>query len=71
MGASISTVRRMESGDLRIPIRFFARALQVFGEIKALADLLDTANDDFGLTLMDDQLPKRIRSRTTKVSGAL
>ena len=43
MGASLSTVRRMEKGDLRIPIHFFARALHVFGEIQALEHLLDTA----------------------------
>ena len=27
MGASLSTVRRMEKGDARVPIHFFARAL--------------------------------------------
>ena len=43
MGASLSTVRRMEKGDVRVPIHFFARALHVFGEIQALENLLDTA----------------------------
>lgn len=70
MGASLSTVRRMEKGDLRVPIHFFARALHVFGEIQALENLLDTAKDDIGLTLMDENLPKRVRSRTG-TSGAL
>ena len=70
MDASVSTVRRMEKGDVRVPIHFFARALHVFGEIKALEDLLDTPNDDIGLTLMDEQLPKRVRSKTG-TSGAL
>jgi len=63
MGASVSTVRRMEKGDPRIPIHFIARALHVFGEIKALEHVLDTANDDIGLLLMDERLPKRIHSR--------
>ena len=40
MGASLSTVRRMEKGDVRVPIHFFARALHVFGEIAALEHLL-------------------------------
>ena len=66
MEASVSTVRRMENGDVRVPIHFFARALHVFGEIRAL----DTARDDIGLTLMDEQLPKRVRSRPP-ISGAL
>jgi transcriptional regulator with XRE-family HTH domain len=70
MGASLSTVRRMERGDVRVPIHFFARALHVFGEISALERLLDTANDDIGLTLMDEQLPKRVR-RKRDPSGAL
>jgi transcriptional regulator with XRE-family HTH domain len=70
MGASVSTVRRMEKGDVRVPIHFFARALHVFGEIQALEQLLDTQNDDIGLTLMDEQLPKRVRSKPG-TSGAL
>ena len=70
MGASLSTVRRMEKGDLRVPIHFFARALHVFGEIQALEDLLDTAKDDIGLTLRDENLPKRVRSKAG-TSGAL
>src|SRR3546814_14337273 len=43
MGASLSTVRRMKKGDVKAPIHFFARALHVFGEIRALEHLLDTA----------------------------
>lgn len=70
MGASLSTIRRMEKGDARVPIHFFARALHVFGEIAALERLLDTANDDIGLTLMDEQLPKRVRGKRNP-SGAL
>lgn len=71
MGASLSTVRRMEKGDIRIPIHFFARALHVFGEIQALERLLDTPNDEIGLTLMDERLPKRVRSKPDGTSGAL
>ncbi len=70
MGASLSTVRRMEKGDARIPIHFFARALHVFGEIRALEQLLDTQNDEIGLTLMDERLPKRVHNKAG-ISGAL
>lgn len=70
MGASLSTVRRMEQGDVRIPVHFYGRALHVFGEIQALEHLLDTSNDDIGLMLMDEQLPKRVR-RNSRPSGAL
>lgn len=61
----------MEKGDARVPIHFFARALHVFGEIKALEHLLDTSNDEIGLTLMDENLPKRVRSRPGGSSGAM
>lgn len=72
-GASISTIRRLEKGDMRVPIHFLARVLHVFGEIDALANLLDTAQDEIGLTLMDEKLPKRIRKPTSKrnTTGAL
>jgi DNA-binding XRE family transcriptional regulator len=72
MGASLSTVRRMEGGDARVPIHFIARALHVFSELQALSHLLDTARDDIGLTLMDEQLPQRIHTRRSKhKTGAL
>ncbi len=71
MGASLSTVRRMEKGDVRGPIHFFARALHVFGEIQVLEHLLDTSHDEIGLTLMDERLPKRVRSKPGGNSGAL
>ena len=71
MGASLSTVRRMEKGDPRVPIHFFARALHVFGELQALEHLLDTPRDEIGLALMDEQLPKRVRSKSGTLSGAL
>jgi hypothetical protein len=69
MGASLSTVRRMEKGGIRVPIHFFARALHVFGEIQALERLLDTPNDDIGLTLMDERLPKRVRGKPGASGG--
>jgi transcriptional regulator with XRE-family HTH domain len=71
MGASLSTVRRMEKGDVKVPIHFYARALHVFGEIRSLEHLLDTPNDEIGLTLMDEQLPKRVRSKSGGSTGAL
>jgi transcriptional regulator with XRE-family HTH domain len=72
IGASLSTVKRMEKGDLRIPLHFIARALHVFGELERLASLIDTAKDDIGLTLADEQLPQRVRRKRKHPSdGAL
>lgn len=61
----------METGDARVPIHFFARALHVFGELQALEHLLDTPKDEIGLALMDEQLPKRVRGKSGTPSGAL
>ena len=63
IGASLATVRRLEKGDPRIPLHFMARTLQVFGELDRLNQLLDTGEDQIGLSLMDEQLPKRVRTR--------
>jgi ribosome-binding protein aMBF1 (putative translation factor) len=73
IGASLSTVRRMESGSLNTPLVFLARALHVFSELPRLENLLDTAQDEIGLTLMDEKLPQRIRKpkSTSPASGAL
>jgi transcriptional regulator with XRE-family HTH domain len=72
IGASLSTVRRMEKGDEKVPLHFIARTLHVFGELTSLAQILDTAHDDIGLMLMDEQLPKRIRKKKEdKNSGAM
>lgn len=71
IGASVSTIKRMEKGDMRVPLHFIARSLHVFGELERLAALLDSAHDDIGLTLADDALPKRIRSKARPSSGAL
>lgn len=72
IGASLSTIRRIEKGDFRVPIHFIARAMYLFGEIDALAKLMDTAQDDIGLTLMDQQLPQRVRrSKKSDETGAL
>lgn len=71
IGASLNTVRRMERGDPGTALQHIARALQVFGELDKLDSLLDTSNDDIGLLLMDERLPKRVRPRKlTPESGA-
>lgn len=71
IGASITTIKRMESGDPRIPLHFVARTLYVFGEIDRLSQLLDSGQDEIGLNLMDDQLPKRIRTSRKSTVNAL
>lgn len=85
IGASTMTVRRMEKGNPLIPLQYLARALHVFGELPRLNELLDSAVDDIGLTLMNEMVPMRVRGlaksektdnlsepgKPTKHSGAL
>ncbi|MDR5816480.1 MULTISPECIES: helix-turn-helix domain-containing protein [unclassified Caballeronia] len=69
---SVATLRRLEHGDARIPIGLIARAFMILGELDKIDGLLDTASDEIGLTLMNQELPQRIRKkRITPESGAL
>ncbi len=69
---SVSTLRRLEKGDSRISIGLVAQSLFVLGELEKINGLLDTANDEIGLSLMNEQLPQRIRSKGRKPpTGAL
>lgn len=71
IGASVNTVRRMEDGHPGTALQHLARALQVFGELDKFEKLMDTAEDSVGLTLMDEKLPKRVRTpRRTREPGA-
>ena len=71
IGSSANTVRRMEAGHPGTALVHVARAMQVFGELGQLDQLLDTPQDSIGLTLMDEKLPQRVRkSRKTPETGA-
>ena len=71
IGASVNTVRRLEAGHPGTAWQHFARALQVFGALDGLDQLLDTAQDAIGLALMDEKVPRRARRpKTGTGSGA-
>lgn len=71
IGAAAITIRRMEAGHPGTALQNLAKVLQVFGELEKLDQLLETSQDNFGLTLMDEKLPKRIRkSGSTPETGA-
>ena len=69
---SVATLRRMEKGDPRVSVGLIAQALFVLGELEKINGLLDTASDAIGLSLMNEQLPQRVRSKGAKPpTGAL
>lgn len=65
IGASVSTVRRLESGDPGVSMQHLVGALAAFCELEQLHSLLDTRRDEVGMLLQDGALPKRIRARTS------
>jgi hypothetical protein len=61
----------LEDGHPGTALQHLARALQVFGELDKIENLMDTAQDSVGLALMDEKLPQRIRTvRRTDEPGA-
>jgi len=68
-GVSEATVKRLEKGDGRVALESLARVLNVLSELNRLDRLIDAAEDELGIQLMDEQLPKRVRRRRT--TGAL
>ncbi|MDM0082288.1 helix-turn-helix transcriptional regulator [Variovorax sp. J31P179] len=63
IGASVNTVRRLEAGHPGSALVHLARAMQVFGELDRLDQLLDTQQDAVGLALQDESLPQRVYAR--------
>jgi hypothetical protein len=63
--ASISrtTLVKLEAGDPGVSIGITATVLFILGLADRLAELADIRNDEQGLALAEEQLPKRIRSR--------
>jgi transcriptional regulator with XRE-family HTH domain len=65
----LNTIKRLEAGDSRIQLHVLARVLHLFGELGRLNELLDSGQDEIGLALMDEQLPRRVRVRKQKTSA--
>ncbi|MEO8541109.1 MAG: helix-turn-helix domain-containing protein [bacterium] len=63
LGVSLSTYRRLESGNPAAGIGLYALALFVLGLDAPFADLADAGRDDQGLLLEAARLPKRVRVR--------
>jgi len=60
LGVSKSTWQRMEKGDATVSMGAYAQALFVLGFGTPLGDLVGQRNDEQGLLLEVEYLPKRI-----------
>lgn len=62
IGASLSTIRRMEDGYPGTALHTFLRALHVLGRLEDLVTVMATENDALGMELVREQLPQRVRT---------
>ena len=60
VGISRSTWQRMEKGDATVSLGAYVQALFVLGLGTPLTDLVDPGNDEQGLLLETEHLPKRV-----------
>ena len=65
MGVSRSTLARLEAGDPGVSLNALCMALVALGLPDRLGDLVDQSKDDIGLLLAQDDLPRRVRRRST------
>ena len=67
--ASISrtTLAKVEKGDPGVQFGIYATVLFVLGLTNRIGDLADVRNDEAGLALEEENLPQRIRTRTSKL----
>lgn len=63
MGVSRATLQRLEAGDAGCSLNTFASALSLLGKLNELRDLVDQGQDNIGLMLARQKVPKRIRSK--------
>ncbi len=68
-GVAKSTYLRAERGDPKVALGVYAMVLFILGFGDAIADLIDTRNDDQGLLLDTERIPKRIRARKVPTSS--
>jgi len=65
-GLSRMTLSKIENGEPGTSLGSYASVLFVLGLEGRLADLADVKNDELGLKLEEDRLPKRIRHSSTQ-----
>ena len=62
-GIHVLTLSKIEKGCDKVSIGGYASVLFVLGMIERLRDIADASHDLTGLMLMNEQLPKRVRTK--------
>jgi DNA-binding XRE family transcriptional regulator len=58
------TLYKIEKGDPTVSVAAYTTVLFILGMIDRLADVADGRFDEVGISLEEEQLPKRIRSKS-------
>jgi transcriptional regulator with XRE-family HTH domain len=66
VGVSSKTISRLEQGDPTVAWGTVITVMEVLGLQKSTEHIADSAYDELGLGLMDEKVPKRIKSRSIK-----
>jgi DNA-binding XRE family transcriptional regulator len=68
VGVARATYQRVEKGDPSVALGVYAMTLFVLGLGDPFSDLVDSRNDDQGLILDAERLPKRVRAKKEPTS---
>lgn len=63
LGVARSTYLRLEKGDPTVAMGAYAMALFVLGLGEAIGNLVDPSQDEQGLLLDEERVPKRVRTK--------
>ena len=66
MGVTRVTLGRIEKGDLKVNMGAYAMAIMVLGKLEDLEMIVDRTRDPLGLNMLEETLPKRIRTPRRK-----
>jgi len=58
------TLQKVEAGDPMVAMGIYAAVLQALGLLDGLGELAAPGRDEVGLSLSDENLPKRVRLRS-------
>lgn len=63
IGVSVPTLRRLEAGDPGVSVGNVACALEAIGVLDGLAGCAQASNDQVGMMIEQERLPKRVRQK--------
>lgn len=63
MDVSLPTLRKIEAGEGTVLIQHYAAALEALDMIDKLGELGGPGHDEYGMSMANEKLPKRVRQR--------